>query len=1204
MNQQYATSDPNSIKTFCGLGTGEDVLVNADPKGRIVILNIPPIEDIKIAIDQYILKRFNNWWNEIILKVVTQENRKKTRTHYSQKVPYLRGLQVYQVARRNKRKTEDYTTVLKYLRTTPLMPHIHNLPAAHYAKVSDHLAGLSLEEQKELLQKVRPSTINEFQELIKVDTVNEYIIQFNFHKFLEHCETSEAFFDGLSSVIYKRPHDTPIGKFSLCSTGQSASPRIVEFLSWLNQKGWILFNKRAVLMQGKYAQDNSRPIFLSFLRRPEYSSELQVKLMKKIADEYGLAFESDNSRYEDIAFKRICLFIKSSTVKDIGDFSPELVAFNENEMEAPDPSAQAFGTIKHITSALVRLFKNDERYLHIEFPDLEQVAFKDNKLNENRLFLRTHGFRWVLEKNPNLKTWADLFEEYVNQKKVQSTAAIVQPLNRWLDFLLTLENPPLSPEQVNRSAHIRNIVNQTVNTYWNFIASFEIVTANKNRTLSKLRLFFEYYHDKIIAEFNGNSAELPMFTNPVREEDNWQSNRRRKTYRYALPTELLDMLREILLDRDENGIPTFNWAKKTFTNDWTTQCDVETRETVRGWWPGRAISLYVLLTIPIRTFQVRWLDEGVGDEFVYDFELQSMVPNPHPLAEKDRCEGLFRVIGNTFNKTSFLGVYINTNKTKIWDKSIASGYEIPWADNEFFSILKIMMDWNRKFSPNPIPVTFADDPRETISEAAKPHIPTFFPLFRDITAFNGRSRHIPITREKIMELWSRLLAEAENRLREQGEDIQLVDWLIQQRYSPTHPMPKAKYDLHTLRVSGITSLIEKGVPVHIVSEFIVGHSTIIMTLYYAKTNPLKAREMLLQAQNMVNSDLNAWVSLLKTQENPEPMLVWNNFDSGNEDAVAALKANKGLWTIRLDGICPGTICEDGGPIQPDGTTTPIPSGACGLCRFFITGPAFLFGQMQKVNNLMYKMREKGETLRGLRLKEIDLEDSNNKLGQINVKGERERIERELKDITEEWYNRIKMFQASHLILDEYEKLKKGVTDSESSSNKSEMIPLVTANDEEGLKSTIKNGTNFGLVRQITLMHEFLGNFDFHKAPILEYEEILNTILVKNDLGAFLLTISKERRIAAANMLGEFLVNSFGEEDVERLYTGEIELSFRMKKVTQEVLNLIKSGKSIIPLPIREKEKNRGSSRLVQIQGMKDKNEISNKLISDGRQIES
>lgn len=134
------------------------------------------------------------------------------------------------------------------------------------------------------------------------------------------------------------------------------------------------------------------------------------------------------------------------------------------------------------------------------------------------------------------------------------------------------------------------------------------------------------------------------------------------------------------------------------------------------------------------------------------------------------------------------------------------------------------------------------------------------------------------------------------------------------------------------------------------------------------------------------------------------------------------------------------------------------------------------------------------------------------------------------------------------------------------------------------------------------MHEFLGNFDFHKAPILEYEEILNTILVKNDLGAFLLTITKERRIAAANMLGEFLVNSFGEEDVERLYTGEMELSFRMKKVTQEVLNLIKSGKSMIPLPISEKEKNSGSSRLVQIQGMKGKNENSNKLISDGRQM--
>lgn len=39
------------------------------------------------------------------------------------------------------------------------------------------------------------------------------------------------------------------------------------------------------------------------------------------------------------------------------------------------------------------------------------------------------------------------------------------------------------------------------------------------------------------------------------------------------------------------------------------------------------------------------------------------------------------------------------------------------------------------------------------------------------------------------------------------------------------------HDIHTLRVSGITDLLDRGVPLNIVSEYVAGHATYIMTLW-------------------------------------------------------------------------------------------------------------------------------------------------------------------------------------------------------------------------------------------------------------------------------------------------------------------------------------------------------------------------------------
>lgn len=87
------------------------------------------------------------------------------------------------------------------------------------------------------------------------------------------------------------------------------------------------------------------------------------------------------------------------------------------------------------------------------------------------------------------------------------------------------------------------------------------------------------------------------------------------------------------------------------------------------------------------------------------------------------------------------------------------------------------------------------------------------PLFRDP---NARRAGQPIAAARLASFYTRALAEVQERIkRKHGHELRLVErgedgelkWLV---------------DLHSLRVSGITALIESGVPLEVVSQFVAG----------------------------------------------------------------------------------------------------------------------------------------------------------------------------------------------------------------------------------------------------------------------------------------------------------------------------------------------------------------------------------------------
>ena len=123
--------------------------------------------------------------------------------------------------------------------------------------------------------------------------------------------------------------------------------------------------------------------------------------------------------------------------------------------------------------------------------------------------------------------------------------------------------------------------------------------------------------------------------------------------------------------------------------------------------------LHILLILPLRLHQVRWLDEGLLDSKIWDITSGQYIKNTHPLAgfrypdgethsKKYTLTGVFSSEQAQGNEN--LNLYINTNKTKGYSlqKKGYTGYTIPWPHDcdiedvvDVYNILEKQRVFNR-----------------------------------------------------------------------------------------------------------------------------------------------------------------------------------------------------------------------------------------------------------------------------------------------------------------------------------------------------------------------------------------------------------------------------------------------------------------------------------------------------------------------------
>ncbi|ABQ30029.1 integrase family protein [Acidiphilium cryptum] len=609
--------------------------------------------------------------------------------------------------------------------------------------------------------------------------------------------------------------------------------------------------------------------------------------------------------------------------------------------------------------------------------------------------IRKEGdLRWVLDEAPYLADIVELGREYIQSGTAYITATLARGFEKLFEYLID------RPDEINYLTSLsRDDIaagstcckdNGGFPSYIDYLRTSQDIHRNQNKgsnkgersddrmnqILSSTYSFLEWYRDNKDQYFN-----VPLYRTdiPGQTRRGWNSG---KTTKLPVPVRVLNLCREILTAND------YEWPR-SITDDHVVVTKRDGR-SISEWCPVRCIALYLLFSIPIRAMSLRRLDSGEGDEFIFDRESESWTKNKLNTAEAGRSVGVIhRIIDSDLNGASLAGLFINSNKTRHPQRRVRRGrgpnlgafdfgYVIPWNNLELFKHIAYCRDWQIENNPvsSPRGLDTVSDTSMRVTPTIAKDLPGFYFLFRDPTL-----RNEPISSHKLGVLFARVLEEAGRRLSiEDGAKISLDNL----------------FTLHSLRVGGITAFMKAGVPLGVLTEFIAGHSTVIMNLYYQKFSAPELDKIIsdaaakLQAGSQIEADLLDRISRIREDiaADSNGMLVGQGLVFNDRQALETLRNSQaGLAMVDIDGCCPvgGSMCDVGGPLVGLDAYSPniLGSFGCPTCRFHITGEPFLPGMVIKANEVVYKLRAHAEAIRDVEQQIADAK-TNSKAGPLRV----------------------------------------------------------------------------------------------------------------------------------------------------------------------------------------------------------------------------
>jgi hypothetical protein len=924
---------------------------------------------------------------------------------------------------------------------------------------------------------------------------------------LPHPKTSEQhkIIDSFTKSEPIKALDTLINNINVYS--KTDFHFITSFLKSLHKQSLILFPFTTL-------KDN--PFITSF---PELEPGLQSQILQSL-------ISKTDQKYATAVTKLFFSFTDMSDPKDLNeDF---LLEFYNNQ------------TYKSLNAGYKSAFN------HL-FKTIDSLACFQNK-NRKRLIISAQTFQqrptladhsawWFTQPeygHPDLLHWKTLYSEWFKIIKSKSTRRDAYASRRLSQYLAQRTSPILSPNRLTRSDILQTPSSKEV-SFVDWLDKQDLSNVVCKETLTSLRTFMTWWGDK-----HRDETLFQNWENPVKERDGKMyqlAPNPSKSTKSVLPKTIIQMAKDLLREDDYAFSKSLDLCQVhlSLTNK---QGQLERHKIYN---PVLPICLLTLLTLPIRSIQARLLDSEEADEYLHGPDTTPL-KNEHPLSIRKRQNGTLQMLHNDiYHKSSFTGFRISTNKTAQQSQNfVEEPYDIPWEEKELQKEMIMLRDWQQKYNPCTKLLTRKDlIERNTRIDGNYSNLPTYAFLFRD--ASTGDPLH-PVTYSRLKLYWNVILKEIQDRLAKEGKSITLVDELQEpDKEGRLYTRLKARFPLHSLRVSGITHFVEAGLPLHILAEFVAGHSQLLMTLYYTKIDGGKINTLLQDASQNVEDYDDAYLENLKKAQ-PESL---KDILVAAQDGYNAIQTtDTGFWHIDIDGICPvgRSRCHEGGDlISSKGrvkTYKPIPFNSfnCASCRFHITGPAFLQGQVTVFNTLLYAIKEKTDARLKIEASLSAIQDSNNQRKILPLQDRLSKIDQELEQFILVLGKRLSQIHAS-----------KELNHSKSDNS------LITQLPQDELHVLIEETSDWNIIEFVAQTTEIFQDLPdngarFRKGLLLEQ------MAQRNGIQPLFLSLSSDEAIEAGNKLTQLLTHKIGRDNLSDLMT---------HKTTLQALGLTNSFNTLL-----------------------------------------
>lgn len=623
---------------------------------------------------------------------------------------------------------------------------------------------------------------------------------------------------------------------------------------------------------------------------------------------------------------------------------------------------------------------------------------------------------WVTREYPQLESWRILAAEWIGGQKVVALA--LGALSAFFDRYLVAQRLPTEPP---------DLLKKNGPILPDFYKTCLPQSPGGIATNNALRAFIEWVLLRICSEedeLGEPAVQWQLFRNPIPELSSEGMPKKNQSPKPTLPYGYITQLRKLLAcgpnfsdwkwaqsaigERRETDdgliIPgaASDWFEVTWTqierNDpdcvWRERRGVDPKKplVLEMWSPVRWVALLHKLQTPPRGFQVRMLDSGEGDTWRYI--KGQWVLNDGPLKRGNQrqpvANGVFRRVEDSIHNAVYASLYYNTNKTA--DAKLSGtekGFEVPWPDistspieDQPYYWLEKLRNWQEKYNPVRQLTSWQELPKkcfgnEKSEEQRSAFIDNYF-LFRVAEGSTELERRCPLVTGAVEFCWEKLLFEFEETLATNGEThpdgspIILIDRTGVGRGTLGRPI----YTMHGLRVSLITALaMDGGMDIQTLMK-LVGHSRLLMTIYYVKPGFKHMKDSIIGATQRLSEKAAGSIVAFLANAKSDDLLNVAIFNAA-QDVFSVIEENPASrnpagWMIMMDGIClaGGNTsqiglgdkvrgCHNGGPKTDARTHGPVPGGIrnCVRCRWFATRPEFIDALRARLNNISYYLQE-------------------------------------------------------------------------------------------------------------------------------------------------------------------------------------------------------------------------------------------------------